>query len=1128
MASARTSSGRVIHATAFLTALIGSGAALVAQEYLDLGDIAAGGDGTGNGGGDQGDRGFTGVNIDTGALMTEEEIALAWGETVDTDGENPSPSEDFINAVFFITDPTMPINTEGVPFTFEEGDAFGASYNHVLSNFTQQLEDGVRTIQAGGREWQSAVSIHGAAGITFDLGALRSTFGADRVSKLALFAGNVDCDCAFTNIYVIYSNAAGIVQDPAATDPDGVFRLREVGPEGGAFYFSEIPAAATFLTLATGTVDDDNCCDGSVFANPRIFPADFAPGECLELLVRPPELFLPTGTTEQLEVTCLDENLIQTDVTSAVTYSPEPPGSITVNASGLVSAAQPGFTELVVVYNDTLETVVDVTVADPGVCQDLSVTPGRVLIRPGGTLQLSVSCTDGFGQVFDRTPASEGTTYAVEPGGIVSVSNGGLITAVAASGKAVVTVTNGAFTRSLHVNVLQFLDLADIVALGDGTGTGGGDAGERDFTAIDIDTGEALDEGDAMAALVDTFDTDGVNPSPVSGTDFIDRVFFLSEETMEINSAGGTFTWELDDVRDGSFGPILSNFTHNLADGDRGIEVEFRRDWSSAVGIHASAGITFDLGALRTEYGAAAVRKLGLFAGRTCPTIGSGAANVYVLFSDAAGVVEDPNAGGGLPYFQRFILENDGESYLTAIPAGANYLTLAVGSDGDLFCDHGVFANAVIIPDVTVSCDSIAITPSDATLQAGGSLQLEVECLNELGLPTSVTGGAQGTVYEVDSPVVTVSPDGLVTAAGIGEATITARNGAATASAVVRVAEFIDLGDLVAGGDGKGSGGGDRGDRDFTAVNIDTGALMTEQEILQTFALGFDNDGVNPAPVSASDSIDSVFYMNTPSMAINLAGTVFEWEDGDPDPGAWSHIYSNFTHRLEAGERFINAGGREDWETAVGIHAASGITFDLDALREKYGEQAVRTFSTHAGMGPGDCGDSVARFYVIYTNDNGIVADPEAPAGQAYWSELVPIGGISEYRGEIPAEATYLTLATGSGGDTVFCDFGTFAEARIFSAGGRQFARGDANGDGSVNITDPIFTLGYLFLGSEAPTCIDAADGDDSGVVNITDPLYILNGLFLGGPLPPAPYPDCGPDPTEDDLTCDEFARCGG
>lgn len=1129
MATRRAFSKWVFCAAAVVLAFAHDGRALEAQEFLDLGDIVAGGDGTGTGGGDQGDRELTGVNIDTGLLMTEAEISGWWNETVDTDGINPSPVADseLIDSVFFITEPTMPINLEGVPFTFEEGDAFGSSYNHVLSNFTQQLEDGFRGIDAGAREWQSAVSIHGAAGITFDLEALRAKFGADRVSKLATFAGNVDCDCAFTNIYIIYSNSEGIVEDPAATEPDGVFRLREVGPDAGGFYFSEIPAAATFLTLATGTFDDDNCCDGSVFANPRIYPSAVTQGECLELIAQPAELFLATGTKQQLKITCVDEKLIQADVTSDVTYFPEPEGSITVDGNGLVSAVRPGFTELVAVLNASLETVIEVTVADAGVCQNLSVTPGRVLVRPLRSLQLSVTCTDGFGQTFDKTSAAVGTTYAVEPAGVVTVSNNGLITALAAGGKALVTVTNGGFSRSLHVNVLSFLDLADIVAFGDGTGTGGGDAGEREFTAIDIDTGEPLNEDDTVAALFDSTDLDGVNPSPVDASDFVDQVFFISEETIAINSEGGTFSWQPEDIGGTSFGPILSNFTHNLVDGDRGIEVNFRRDWSSAVGIHASAGITFDLGALREELGAGAIHKLGLFAGRTCPAIGSGSANVYVLFSNADGLVEDPNAGGGLPYFVRFILENDGESYQTTIPADATYLTLAVGSDGDSNCDRGVFANAVIIPDVAVSCDSLTILPSDTTLQSGGSLQLEVECLNELGLPTDVTATTQGTRYDVDPPIVTVSPSGVVTAVADGQAQITATNGAATATAVIRVTDFIDLGDVVAGGDGKGSGGGDRGERDFTAVNIDTGVLMTEEQILMTFNLGSDTDGINPSPVEESEFIDAVFYMNDLTTAINLANTMFEWEDGDPDPGAWSHIYSNFTHRLEAGERIINAGGRIDWETAVGIHSAAGITFDLDALRAEHGAQAVHTFSTFAGMGPGDCGESVARFYVIYSNEDGIVPDPVAPEGQDYWSELVPIEGISEYRGTVPPEASFLTLATGSGGDSVFCDFGTFAEARIFPAGVRQFTRADANDDGTVNITDAISILGYLFLGQTTPTCIKAVDTDDTGTVNLTDALFVLNRLFTGGPPPPPPFTQCGVDPTEDNLTCDEFTGCG-
>jgi hypothetical protein len=82
------------------------------------------------------------------------------------------------------------------------------------------------------------------------------------------------------------------------------------------------------------------------------------------------------------------------------------------------------------------------------------------------------------------------------------------------------------------------------------------------------------------------------------------------------------------------------------------------------------------------------------------------------------------------------------------------------------------------------------------------------------------------------------------------------------------------------------------------------------------------------------------------------------------------------------------------------------------------------------------------------------------------------------------------------------------------------FVRGDANADGTVNIADPIFILGYLFLGGEAPACDDAADSDDGGRIEITDAVRILNHLFLGTAAIPAPYPAEGDDPTVDSLGC--------
>ena len=84
------------------------------------------------------------------------------------------------------------------------------------------------------------------------------------------------------------------------------------------------------------------------------------------------------------------------------------------------------------------------------------------------------------------------------------------------------------------------------------------------------------------------------------------------------------------------------------------------------------------------------------------------------------------------------------------------------------------------------------------------------------------------------------------------------------------------------------------------------------------------------------------------------------------------------------------------------------------------------------------------------------------------------------------------------------------------------FRRGDANGDGSINISDPIFVVEDLF-GSSAGTvvlCEDAADANDDGMLDLADVIQLLNFVFLANPVV-LPSPEtCGFDPTADILDC--------
>ena len=82
------------------------------------------------------------------------------------------------------------------------------------------------------------------------------------------------------------------------------------------------------------------------------------------------------------------------------------------------------------------------------------------------------------------------------------------------------------------------------------------------------------------------------------------------------------------------------------------------------------------------------------------------------------------------------------------------------------------------------------------------------------------------------------------------------------------------------------------------------------------------------------------------------------------------------------------------------------------------------------------------------------------------------------------------------------------------------FVRGDANESGTVDIGDAVGILHGLFSGAPL-TCLAAADANDDDAVDVGDAIKVLSHLFDGAAAPPAPFPNCGADPTPGALsTC--------
>jgi hypothetical protein len=91
-----------------------------------------------------------------------------------------------------------------------------------------------------------------------------------------------------------------------------------------------------------------------------------------------------------------------------------------------------------------------------------------------------------------------------------------------------------------------------------------------------------------------------------------------------------------------------------------------------------------------------------------------------------------------------------------------------------------------------------------------------------------------------------------------------------------------------------------------------------------------------------------------------------------------------------------------------------------------------------------------------------------------------------------------------------------------------RFRRGDSNVDGSVDLSDPISTLEWMFLGRQEASCASAADANDDGALDLSDVIATLEFLFSGSGVLPTPGPYlCGLGVHEAELGCLSYPLCG-
>jgi hypothetical protein len=115
------------------------------------------------------------------------------------------------------------------------------------------------------------------------------------------------------------------------------------------------------------------------------------------------------------------------------------------------------------------------------------------------------------------------------------------------------------------------------------------------------------------------------------------------------------------------------------------------------------------------------------------------------------------------------------------------------------------------------------------------------------------------------------------------------------------------------------------------------------------------------------------------------------------------------------------------------------------------------------------------------------------------------------------------------GNDRIICgtvDLGCYETPAPSSGCPAPFRRGDCDSSGSLQITDAIRILSYLFQGVTLD-CANACDGNSDAQVNLADAVFLLQALFVpAAPAPASPYPECETPSFAAPLSCATFAAC--
>jgi Dockerin type I domain len=202
------------------------------------------------------------------------------------------------------------------------------------------------------------------------------------------------------------------------------------------------------------------------------------------------------------------------------------------------------------------------------------------------------------------------------------------------------------------------------------------------------------------------------------------------------------------------------------------------------------------------------------------------------------------------------------------------------------------------------------------------------------------------------------------------------------------------------------------------------------------------------------------------------------------------------------------------WLCGTGLYDSSFVNDETSNLEIFFSAKAMNNACEGGGLAvaialndfEGDYPDS-AKFTVrmnnlsdtpIYKLNNQGICPPLEPGDSVTLSFVYPFGTFTmdcfDVFGVDP-----LIYSTDSSNA---CDFINMSIGFYYAF----YICGDANDDSTVNVSDAVYIVNYVFLGGTAPTPVESGDANCDLDTNVSDVVSIINYVFTGGNAPCEPF----------------------